>query len=230
MKNLKTLFHLNVFLGLLALNGTSHAAVLIDPTTLNGSFESPDVGGGDSKQGFDTTGKDILNWGNTNTTFAGAGLATYNDNGVDNNPGGSHSGNQFAFFHGGEGGAYNLTSYVVQAGDQFNLSWFGRADTIAVRLFSSTDGSYSTAATMYESIQAQPGGYAQYSIPTYTAQVGDIGKTIGISVFNPTTGYANVDDFTLTVTSVPEPSASLTLVLGGAAFLLRRSRRSVAAI
>ncbi len=216
---------LAIALGLLGSSSLSEAAVLINGTTLNGGFESPAVGVGDSKQGFDMSGKDILNWTNTTTTYAGVGGATYNDNGVDFNAGGAHSGDQFAFFHGGEGGAYNLTNYIIQAGDQFSLTWWGRADTIAIRLFSSSDGSYGTAATMTELLQAQSAGiYTQYTIPTYTAVAGDVGKTIGVSVFNPLPGYANVDDFVLTVTSVPEPSSCLAFTLGGAAFIFRRSR------
>ncbi|RYD23921.1 MAG: PEP-CTERM sorting domain-containing protein [Verrucomicrobiaceae bacterium] len=215
-------------LGLLAIASTSHAAVLIDSTTRNGGFESPNVGAGDAKNGFDMGGgKDLDFWFNTTTTWAGAGGATYGDVGVDFNAGGAHSGSQFAFFHGGEGGAYNLTTYAIQAGDQFTLTWWGRADTLGVRLFSSTDLTYGTAVTLAEISQAQPGGYAQYSL-SYTAVGADVGKTIGVSIFNPVTGYANVDDVELNVTSIPEPSASAALLLGSAVFMMRRSRKNSA--
>lgn len=214
-------------LGLAAMAATSHAAVLIDSTTRNGGFESPNVGAGDAKNGFDMAGKDLDFWFNTTTTWAGAGGATYNDVGVDLNAAGAHSGSQFAFFHGGEGGAYNLTTYAIQEGDQFTLTWWGRADTLGVRLFSSTDLTYSTAATLAQISQPQPGGYAQYSL-SYTAVAADAGKTIGVSIFNPLTGYANVDDVVLNVTSIPEPSSSAALLLGAAAFILRRSRKSSA--
>ncbi|RYD66493.1 MAG: PEP-CTERM sorting domain-containing protein [Verrucomicrobiaceae bacterium] len=209
-------------LGIIALASASHAAVLIDEVTRNGSFESPNVGAGDAKNGFDMPGKDLDNWFNTTTTWAGATGATYGDVGVDFNAGGSHSGSQFAFFHGGDGGAYNLTTYEIQAGDQFTLTWWGRADTLGVRLFSSTDLTYNTAATLAEISQAQPGGYAQYSL-TYNAAPADVGKTIGVSIFNPLAGYANVDDVELSV--IPEPASSAVFALGSAAFLLRRSRR-----
>lgn len=203
--------------------GTSHAAVLIDSLTLNGSFEAPDLTGNSAKNGFDASGKDLLSWANTGTSYAG-GAGTYGDVGVDNNSGGAHSGNQFAFFHGGEGGAYNLTSYAIQAGDQFTLSWWGRADTIAIRLFSSTDGTYGTASTLTETSQLQTGTYAQYSF-SYTAAPGDVGKTLGVSIFNPVVGYANVDDISLSVAAVPEASSSISLAIAGAAVLLRRSRQ-----
>ena len=53
MKNPNILSNLAIAFGLI---GISHAAVLIDGTTLNGGFEGPSVGVGDSKQGFDTRG------------------------------------------------------------------------------------------------------------------------------------------------------------------------------
>jgi hypothetical protein len=209
-------------IALLGLGTVAQAAVLIDNSTLNGSFEAPDVGGADAKQGFDIVGRDIVSWANTTTTYSGGLGATYNDVGVDNNAGGAHSGNQFAFFHGGEGGAYNLTSYVIQSGDQFSLTWWGRADTIAVRLFSSTDGTYNTAATLFEVQQLQSGSYSQYSL-TYSAVAADVGKTLGVSIFNPVTGYANVDDIVLA--TVPEASTSLSLAFGAAALAFSRSRK-----
>ena len=212
-------------LGLAALSGMSQAAVvvLIDATTRNGSFDSPTLAAS-IKSGFDAPASDIVNWTNTNISWAGT-AGTYGDTGVDLNAGGAHTGNQFAFFKGSAGGAFNLTNYAIQSGDQFSLSWYGRADTIGVRLFSSTDASYATAVTLAQISQAQPGGYAQYSL-SYTAVPADAGKTIGVSVFNSAIGYANVDDFVLTVTQVPEPSSCLSLAVGGAALVLRRSRRT----
>lgn len=222
MKPIPSTFLAACLLGAASFSGLSDAAVLIDSLTLNGGFEAPDLTGNSSKNGFDTAGKDLVNWANTGTSYLG-GAGTYGDVGVDNNSGGAHSGNQFAFFHGGEGGAYNLTSYAIQAGDQFTLSWWGRADTIAIRLFSSTDGTYGTAATLGEITQLQSSGtYTQYSF-NYNAVPGDVGKTIGVSIFNPVVGYANVDDVSLAV--VPEASSSMALAVSGAAILLRRSRR-----
>jgi hypothetical protein len=209
-------------IALLGMGTLAQAAVLIDDLTLNGSFEGPDVSGPNAKQGFDIVGRDITNWANTTTTYSGGLGATYGDVGVDSNPAGAHGGNQFAFFHGGEGGAYNLTSYVIQSGDQFLLIWWGRADTIAMRLFGSTDGTYNTAATLFEVVQLQSSGvYTQYSL-NYSATAADVGKTIGVSIFNPLTGYANVDNIALS--TVPEPSTGV-LALGVLAVAMRRSRK-----
>lgn len=223
-------------LGFATLCGSANAQgilTLISPTTLNGGFEAPDVTAAGSKGGFDAAGKDIVNWGNTNTTFAGA-LGTYNDNGVDQNAGGANSGNQFAFFHGGEGGAFNLTTYQLNVGDQISLSWFGRADTIAFRLFSSTNGTYATAATLAEFQQAQAAAYTLFTPATYTVTAADLAggpKTLGVSIFNPTVGYANVDDVILTVTAaVPEPSTVMACAVGGIMLLgLGLRRRKVVA-
>ncbi len=218
-------------LGFTALCGSVSAQsmlTLINGATLNGGFESPTLTAS-SKQGFDAPGQDITNWANTGTTFAGAAGATYNDNGVDLNTGGANTGNQFAFFHGGEGGAFNLTTYQLKVGDQISLSWFGRADTIAFRLFSSTNGTYATAATLAEIQQTQAADvYTAYALPTYTVTAADLvggPKTLGVSIFNPTVGYANVDDVTLSVVSVPEPSTVLAFATGGVVFLGLGARR-----
>ncbi|MES2476565.1 MAG: PEP-CTERM sorting domain-containing protein [Verrucomicrobiota bacterium] len=211
-------------IGLASLSGISQAAVLIDGTTLNGSFESSDLSiAGDAKNGFDMVGKDITNWQNTDTTYAGVFDNSYDDTGVDYNAGGAHSGNQFAFVHGGDSGTFNLTSYIISPGDLFTLTWWGRADTIAVRLFSSSDGTYGTASTLNELVQVQDNAYTQYSF-NYAAVPADYGKTIGVSIFHPLAGgWSNADDVMLTV--VPEPSSSMSLIFGGAALVLRRSRK-----
>ncbi len=214
-------------IGLISMSASSNAqTVLIDPTTLNGSFETLALGpGGKDTKGFDATpapNVDILNWGNTNTNWLGD-AAFYNDTGAEYRAP-SQEGVQFSFYHGGEGGAFNLTSYAIHEGDSFSLTWYGYQDTVGIRLFSSTTGDYSSAATLNEIDIAQPGGtWVQYSL-AYTAVAADEGKTIGVSIFNSGVGYANVDDVVLTVTPVPEPTTCVLGALGLTFCLLFRSR------
>lgn len=216
-----------------ALGLSAHAqtinTIVIDGTTLNGGFENPQVGVGDSKNGFDTAGKDILNWTNTPTNFAQQ-PATYTDNGVDFNAAGAHAGTQFAFFHGGEGGAFNLSTFAVQAGDQITLTWFGRNDTIIMALFTSTSGSLTGASFIFNTgnVAQTPNAYAQ-NVFNYTVQPTDTVGPLGVVIYNPTVGYANVDDITLSVatTTVPEPSTYAMMLAGlGGLFAMFRARRA----
>lgn len=228
----KTLFLAS--LAAFAVGFSAHAQVttiVIDGNNLNGGFENPQVGAGDSKNGFDTAGKDILNWTNTPTNFAG-GAATYTDNGVDFNAAGAHAGTQFAFFHGGEGGAFNLSAFTVQANDQITLSWFGRADTILFGLFTSTSGSLTGATFLANTgnVAQTPAAYGANTF-NYTVQNTDALGPLGVVIYNPlAAGYANVDDVALTVTrAVPEPGtyALMFAGLGGLFFMLRARRASV---
>lgn len=222
-----------VSLAAFAIGVSAQAQVLttavIDGVNLNGGFENPQVGVGDAKNGFDTAGKDILNWTNTPTNFAGQ-PATYGDNGVDFNAAGAHAGTQFAFFHGGEGGAFNLSAFTVQPGDEITLSWFGRNDTILFSLFTSTSGSLTGATflTNTGNVAQTPNAYGQ-NIFNYTVQSTDALGPLGVVIYNPlAAGYANVDDVALTVARVvPEPSTYALLFAGlGGLFAMFRARRA----
>ncbi len=200
---------------------------IIDATLLNGSFETVLAPGGKSNKGFDTAGADVTNWTNTNTDINGV-AAPYTDTGSQNG-GGAEDGAQFVFFHGGDGGAFNLTSTVIHTGDAFSLTFYGNnASGLTYRLFSSTDGTYATAATLTgNNITTAAGAYQQYFI-NYTALPTDNGKTIGVSLFG-TGGYANVDNLVLSVTPAPapEPSTYALMFAGlGALFFMFRVRRS----
>lgn len=217
----------------IALHSQAQTTDIINPTLLNGGFESP-VLTASHKQGWDGT-PDITNWTNTATNFAGA-AATFTDDGVDLNAGGAHTGNQFAFYHAGEGGSFDLSNFTIRAGDQISLSWYGRADTIYMGLFTSTNGGFTGSTPLANTgIITQPtgtvagqNGYLPYNF-AYTVQATDTVGPLGLVIFNPMTGYANVDDITLSVTRAPEPSTYALMVagLGGLMFVFRARRSMV---
>ncbi len=227
-------------LSLVATMGNSHAVTLIDPTILNGSFETavpPITPDSQFSGGFDgnLAGEyNISNWANTNTDFTGA-AAAYTDTGVRNQTSEAQEGNSFVFIKPGDGGAFNLTTYaVLAAGDQFTLTWYARSfdGTQGVRIFSSTDGTYATATTLATSTEATAfdDTYTQFTLG-YTAVAGDVGKTIGVSFFNASSvGFTLFDNFNLNVVSaVPEPATYLYGLVGLAFCLYRVRRRRIAA-
>jgi hypothetical protein len=202
---------------------------LIDPTTRNGSFELPATG--KQQFGFDgaSTGnaaddQDVPFWNNIGgPAQASSGTET---------TGGAQNGTRVAFFVSQDPGAFNLTTYSIQEGDQFSLSYYLRtgnqSDAFVGRLFSSTDGTFATASTLATvSTSLVNGSFEATPVTlTYTATAADAGKTIGVSLDNAHSGnfsYVDVDNVVLSVTSVPEPSACLVL-LGGLGALLRRRR------
>lgn len=155
----------------------------------------------------------------------------------------------------GSSTAFNLvTSRAMAAGDVYNLTWFarktGNGGQQVLRIFSqltstvtdpasytyqpdatllTADGAANATYNLGGTPGVAPGTpFAQYSV-TYTATVDDAGKYIGVNYGSSGTAYIAADDFTLTVTPVPEPStyALLGAGLGGLLLMGRRRRASV---
>lgn len=199
---------------------------LIGPALRNGSYESTALATTTQVQsGFDST-PDVPFWNNTFVLNNG-GITTavvpapYTNSGVRNDPGAGTTvppdGTQFAFFNPADGSAFNLTTYVIQTGDQFTLTYSGRTGgggSSFTTLFSTSDGTYggtgaygtsdSNVKTLAFATQLLTASYATYTL-SYTALAADAGKTIGITYGNGTgAGFISGDNFRLTV--VPEPS------------------------
>jgi hypothetical protein len=129
-----------------------------------------------------------------------------------------------AFVNAG-GGAFNMSSYAIQAGDQFTVSVVADAwgtGQITASLFydnpTNVIGTYTfTPNAWHFDVWTDATGIA--------ATPASVGGTLGVLIMN--TGGANIvgfDEVTVDVQSVPEPAAVGMLSLGGAALLLPRRR------
>lgn len=203
--------------------------ILIDPATQNGSFEllggTPSAGRKATHWDTDPDG-DVDYWSVWGAAVGGPSTAE-NDSGTDigGNP---TDGTQVAFLQPGNA-AYNLTSYLVQAGDVFTYLWdwtlSGRGNAIAQLAYS--DGVNIVAIDGTDTTNPDTASAHLGLGTTYTALAGDpaIGNPIALTV-RSTGNWPEVDNFVLSVAPIPEPS---TLALFGslALFLAIRRRRAV---
>lgn len=224
---MKNVLPLALFATFLAAGASQAATVLISPTVNNGSFESVN---GTINTAFTTkiaqwdgsANGEIDNW----TVWTGVSTAA-NDSGTQIWTGGPQppagpEGVRFAFLQPGNAVA-NMTTYTVQAGDVFTFSW----DHVGTRNLSHTvslvyfDGT-SMVALSGTSVNATASGTTYGGTFTIAADSAAIGRTIGIGIQNTSTNWAEVDNFNLSVTSVPEPSVALLGAAGLLAFARRR--------
>jgi hypothetical protein len=209
------------------LTGMSHAQVtLIGSSTQNGSFELPATGKVDPFNGVNVPDWGIVSGG------------TYTDSGVQST-GSSPTpvdGSYVAFLMNNNSGIYNLVpsaSYTMTAGDQYTLTMWAcvsstsstaGADQLTLNLFSTSNGSYTSSDDVASLVQNMPTSLGKYDWQeytlTYTAQSSDSGNQIGVYVANTYADashshYMDVDNFDLTVQTVPEPASDLLVAMGG---------------
>jgi len=200
------------------------ATTLIDPTTNNGSFEYVN---GVNNPAF--TAK-ITHWdthseGDVDNWTLWAGVATSSDDSGIQHSTSTTDGVRFAFLQPGNA-VYNLTSYFAAAGDSFTFSWDhiggNYAHTVSLVYFNGTDV-ISIAASGVDSGTAPGNGKGgTYVIPDDSPA---IGYQIGLGVVNNSVDWPNIDNFVLSVESVPEPSTALLGGLGLLALFQRRKTR-----
>jgi len=197
---------------------TTAQAVVID-SFVNADFDSGIVTTGNgSFVGFDApAAPEIIGWSNYGNVYdagveaAGAWwLAGY--------------ANQNCAFVNIGGGASNESSYVIQAGDQFTVSfiadsWWNGA-TARVSLWyddpANVIGSFDSVTNLWH--------YDSYSNATpIDATSAAVGGTLGITVYNLGAGTLTFDEVTVDV--VPEPATLTMLVLAGAFGLVYRRIR-----
>ena len=148
----------------------------------NGSFELP--GTAKIKGWNGETGEDIPGWSSDTEAV---------DSGVESDWPGSTDGVWSGFMMGSDPSAYNLTDYVISAGEQFTLlvdlqdNWTdGGEPEVTISLYYDEAGARVTvaSATVTPPDQAE-GGWTEYSVEFAADDAPDsIGKAIGIEIDN----------------------------------------------
>jgi hypothetical protein len=182
------------------------ATILIDPSTLNGSFE-------DAPTTKTPNWATVAAWEDWGASVGGPSTAS-NDSGTDVS-GAATNGTHVAFLQ-PNNAAYNLASYVVQAGDVFTYTWdwalTGRGNAIAQLAY--LNGTNIAAISGTDSTDPGGGTGPRSHSGSYTVLAGDpaIGNQIAMTI-RTTGNYPEVDNFVLSVTSVPEPTSLMILCI-----------------
>lgn len=133
----------------------------------------------------------------------------------------------FAAFMASGDSAYTMSTYTIQSGDVFDISFY------AMHWQWTGSGEW-TASLFYDNPSNIIGSYTQGGLPdngtwtAYSSPVGiaatpaSVGGTLGILLTSTGTGIAQIDE--ITVNRVPEPATLGMIGLGGAALALTRRR------
>lgn len=161
---------------------------LIDSYTRNGSFES--------EQTKQTSWDTITAWTNWNSSFGGSSTSN-NDSGCE--PASTSWGNMIGFMQ-PNNAAFNLTEYVIQADDVFDIEFeMLNSSAVTVSLvYQADDGKIMAISGVTTTTDNTPGTIRKYRIkvPYYYSSVG---KRVGIGIVNKGTGFPNFDNFKLTL-------------------------------
>jgi len=205
----------------LALLMVAALATAVQATNISSSFGNMDFEtGGVSNpfKGFDDP--DILEWDNYPAGPMG-------DGGVEGPAAwwGTYAGNSAFMFN--PGAATNMSSYVIQAGDVFNVGFM--AKDYSDPWFNQSQGEW-TVSFYYDDPANVIGSYATgimgtdvwspYVSGAIAATPESIGGTLGILLASTGSSVAMIDEISVTV--VPEPATMALLALGG--LLLRRKK------
>lgn len=211
-----------IAMGLVSACAVVSQAVIIDSQFTNLDFD-------ESTQsvfpgGFDDAAYDVPGWQNQAVT----------DSGIEDTPWWGNYDTYSAFLADGDSG-YNLSTYTIQSGDQFDLSFYAKAwslaaqgwgadgdATLTVSLFYGGDtanviGTYSTGVMVNSN---DPVDYALHQT-TIPSTVASEGQTLGVLVAS--SGYfSNFDEVSINV--VPEPATFGLIGAFGAGMLFIRRR------
>jgi hypothetical protein len=193
---------------------TTAQAVLIN-SFVNADFDSGIVTTPGPFAGFDApAAPEIIGWSNYGDTHD-AGVEAAGAWWIQ-----GYAYQNCAFVNAG-GGAYNKSSYVIQAGDQFTASFIGDAwwngATARVSLW------YDNPANVFGSFDSVMISwvFASYSNATpIGATQAAVGGTLGVTIENLGAGILGFDEVTVDV--IPEPATMILLGLGGLSLIRRK--------
>jgi len=173
------------------------ASPVVNIPLVNPGFELPGTG---KIVGFDNG---VPGWSDVGSS-ADSGVEAVN----------AHTGSYAAFLEdvaSGNDGVYQVTDYLIQAGDVFKVGFWAKdiasSTGLTVTLFGDTVGVPANVLGSYTS--GMTAGYVYYET-TIAAPAGSAGKLLGIQFENETSGnsWSALDDVTLTVTNSSSPIAS----------------------
>jgi len=196
---------------------TASQAGLID-SFVNADFDSGGVTTPGPFKGFDAPdAPEIIGW----TNYPAGPL---NDAGIEGpgawwNPYETNAG----FMSSGDA-AYTMSTYTIQAGDVYTISFYACEwdwDGTLAGQWTATLFYDNPANVIGSYVQGVTGWWTAYSDATgIAATPASVGGTLGILMTSTGTGIAQIDE--LTVDVVPEPATMLLLGLGSLALLRRR--------
>jgi hypothetical protein len=163
----------------------------------------------------------VAGWLNAGATQTDSGVDYAGHNGIV-----VHGGSVTAYCRGGDSGAYQISGYQMQSGDQIQLKWYAKSSygtaTENVKLLSAanpTDAYASLLSLTNISVSMSGGGndaaYTQYTL-NYPVTEADAGRYVAVS-FAATSAnntYAMFDDFSLLAGSLPAAPTGLTATAG----------------
>ncbi|WP_016956614.1 LamG-like jellyroll fold domain-containing protein [Catenovulum agarivorans] len=174
----------------LATSAPSDPYAPVPVTLINGDFEA----GIDTRwnfTGFDSPA-DVPGW---------TDYGTNSDSGVEPSDAwwGTYQNSYSGFMQPGDAGAYLLSDYTIKAGDVFNIGFVGK----------SWDGASQWSATLYFDtpanvigtyVQDVNGSWLAYDT-NITATAASVGGKLGVLFVNSGSGFANIDNVAVTVSS-----------------------------
>ena len=220
MKTTKSRLKITLSCSLLALMSSLAMAQTTIPL-INSSFETNTDGTVFTVKvsaGFDVPGSDVAGWTNAGPGNNSCGVDYQGDNGLS-----VHSGTVCAWTQGGKPGAYQITGYQMQSGDELTLTWWAKstyspsgntdqkvqllAATNTTDVFTNLPALATATAPLNNT--GNGGAYTKYVL-NYVATSADVGKYVAVFFKSVTGGnhYAAFDDFSLTV----QPNQNLPIL------------------